>query len=112
MTARIVGLTPQTHDQLVGEVSHLPHAVAACLVHAVSAPALKLAATGFRHTTRIAASSSSVWQPIFSSNRKVMLDVLGRFEKELGMFKKLLQDKDPKKLARFLDQAQRRRSRL
>lgn len=111
-TSRIVELTPQTHDSLVGEVSHLPHAIAACLMHTVSMPALKVASTGFRDTTRIAASASSVWRPIFSANRKVMIEVLGRFERELRTFKKLLQDRDPKKLARFLDQAQQKRKKL
>ena len=111
-TSKLVELTPEAHDKLVGEVSHLPHAIAACLMHTVSAPALKVASTGFRDTTRIAAAASSVWQPIFSSNWKVMLEVLGRFESELRTFKKLLQDRDPKKLARFLDQAQRKRKKL
>jgi prephenate dehydrogenase len=111
-TSKIVELTPEKHDRLVGEVSHLPHAMAACLVRTVSAPALKVASTGFYDTTRIAASASSVWQPIFSSNRKVMLGVLSRFESELRTFKKLLQGKDPRKLARFLDQAAQKRKEL
>jgi len=111
-TSKIVELTPEMHDKLVGEVSHLPHALAACLMHAVSTSALKVASTGFRDTTRIAAAASSVWQPIFSSNRKVMLGVLTRFERELRTFKKLLQDRDSKKLVRFLDQAQNKRNSL
>lgn len=108
-SSKIMELTPEMHDKLVGEVSHLPHAIAACLMHTVSTPALKVASTGFRDTTRIAAAASSIWQPIFSSNRKVMLEVLSRFERQLRTFKKLLQDRDPKKLARFLDQAQEKR---
>ncbi|MEI7752701.1 MAG: prephenate dehydrogenase [Candidatus Omnitrophota bacterium] len=111
-TSKIVELTPEMHDKLVGEVSHLPHALASCLMHAVSTPSLKVASTGFRDTTRIAAAASSVWQPIFSSNRKVMLGVLSRFERELRTFKKLLQDQDSKKLAQYLDQAQQKRKAL
>jgi prephenate dehydrogenase len=107
--SNIVELTPEVHDKLVGEVSHLPHAIAACLMHMASVPALKIASTGFRDTTRIAASASSIWQPIFSLNRKVMVDVLNRFEGELRIFKKLLQARNPGKLVRFLDQAQRKR---
>ena len=111
-TPRIMTLSPETHDKLVGEASHLPHAVAACLMHAVSSPAFKVAATGLRDTTRIAAAASSIWQPIFSSNRRVLLAALNRFEWQLRIFKKLLQDRDPEKLARFLDQAQRKRQKL
>jgi len=91
-------MSPALHDRLVGEVSHLPHAIAVCLMHTVSASALEVASTGFRDTTRIAAASSSIWQPIFSSNRKVMLDVLAASSRTWE-FKKLLQGRDPKKLA-------------
>jgi prephenate dehydrogenase len=83
--------------------------MAACLMHTVSTPALKVASTGFRDTTRIAAAASSIWQPIFSSNRKVMLGILTRFEGELRTFKRLLQTQDVKKLIRFLDAAQKKR---
>ncbi len=111
-TSRIVELTPEMHDRLVGEASHLPHAVAACLMRTVSVPALKVASTGFYDTTRIAAAASSVWQPIFSANRKVMLGVLDRFESELRTFKKLLHSRDPKALGRYLDKAQKKRQKL
>ena len=111
-SSKIMELTPEVHDRLVGEVSHLPHAIAACLMHAVSVPALKVASTGFRDSTRIAAAASSIWQPIFFGNRKVMLGVLGRFERELRTFRKLLQSQDSKKLVRFLDQAQKKRESL
>ena len=111
-SSKILELTPETHDRLVGEVSHLPHAIAACLMRTVSAPALKVASTGFRDTTRIAAAASSVWQPIFTANRKVMLAAISRFEKNLRTFKKLLQSRDPRKLAVFLDQARKKRSSL
>ncbi len=108
-SSKIIELTPETHDKLVGEVSHLPHAIAACLVHTVSMSSLRVASTGFRDATRIAASASSVWQPIFSSNRKVMLSVLSRFESKLRTFKKLLRSRDTKALGRYLDQAREKR---
>jgi len=111
-SSKIIELAPAVHDKLVGEVSHLPHAIAACLMHTVSAPALRVASTGFRDTTRIAASASSIWQPIFSANRKVMLGVLNRFERELRTFKNILQTRDPKVLSRYLDQAQKKRQAL
>ncbi len=111
-SSRIVEMNPEMHDKLVGEVSHLPHAIAVCLMHAVSDPALKIASTGFRDTTRIAAAASSIWRPIFSANRKVMLDVLSRFEHELRRFKQLLKSQDTGALTRFLDQARQRRCRF
>lgn len=111
-TSKIMELTPEMHDKLVGEASHLPHAIAVCLMHTVPASALKVASTGFRDTTRIASAASSIWQPIFSANRKVMLSTLGRFELELRTFKKILRGRDPRKLAQFLDQARKKREAL
>lgn len=111
-TRKVVELTPEAHDRFVGEISHLPHAVAVCLMHSVSEPALKFASTGFCDTTRIAASASSVWQPIFKANRKVLLVSLKKFERTLKNFKKNLQSSNSKGLLRFLDQAQRRRQTL
>jgi len=111
-SSKILELAPAVHDGLVGEVSHLPHAIAACLIHAVSTPALKVASTGFRDTTRVAAAASSIWQPIFSANRKVILGALTRFERELRTFKKLLRTRDQKKLTQFLDWAQEKRRKI
>lgn len=106
---RIAVLDPRLHDELVGQVSHLPHAVAVCLVRAIAPSALKFAATGFRDTTRIAASDSSIWQPIFKANRKVLLAALRQFEKSLAQFRKKVQARDPKVLIRFLDEARKKR---
>lgn len=111
-SSKIMALTPETHDKLVGEVSHLPHAIAACLMHTVSTPALKVASTGFRDATRIAAAASSIWQPIFSANRRVMMDSLTCFEKNLKTFKKFLRSNNSRKLAQFLDIAQKKRQKI
>lgn len=109
---KVLELSPEEHDRFVAEISHLPHAVAVCLTHAASDPALKFAATGFRDTTRVAASASSVWYPIFKANRKNMFALFEKFEKILRTFKKHLRASDPKGLIRYLDQAQRRRQAL
>lgn len=109
---RIIVMSPVLHDHWIGQISHLPHAVAACLVHAVATPSLKFAASGFRDATRIAASAPSLWQPIFRANREVLLAALSRFEKVLGQFRKKLQARDPKGLVRFLEQAQKKRQTL
>ena len=111
-SSKIMEMSPAVHDRFVGEVSHLPHAIAVCLMHAVSTSALQVASTGFRDTTRIAAAASSIWQPIFQANKREVLLSIRRFEKELGQFKKLLQAADPNGLCRYLDAAQKRRCNL
>lgn len=111
-TSHILTLTPEKHDALVGQISHLPHAIAFCLMHAVSRSSLRLASTGFRDTTRVAASDPSIWEPIFFSNSTVLLKSLNRFEKKLQKFKKLLTSKNSKKLVAFLESANRVRKSL
>ncbi|HOW59868.1 MAG TPA: prephenate dehydrogenase [Candidatus Omnitrophota bacterium] len=106
-SGRIVELSPNMHDKLVGEVSHLPHAIAVCLMHTVSKPALKLASAGFRDTTRIAASDPSIWEPIFKANQKFILQDLNRFERTLKIFKRNLSASNPYPLVRFLDRAKK-----
>lgn len=85
--ARTVRITPQKHDQVVSQISHLPHAVASLLVQSVSESALPFAATGFMDSTRIAQGDPRLWTPIFMTNRKNLLKDLIVFERNL---KKLL----------------------
>jgi prephenate dehydrogenase len=112
LAGRIVHLAPDVHDELIAEISHLPHALAVCLVHAVSKRALPLAAKGFRDTTRIAGSSSSVWLPIFGTNKKHILAGIASFEKELKRFKKALRGSSASALKAYLDSAQKKRQSL
>ncbi|OQA56771.1 MAG: prephenate dehydrogenase [Candidatus Omnitrophica bacterium ADurb.Bin277] len=107
LSAQVVTLSPDLHDSLVGEISHLPHAVAACLVHTVSERSLPSAARGFRDTTRIAASDPSVWLPIFRANKKNVLSGLRCFEREIRYFKKLLRSDEVNPLRRYLEKAQK-----
>lgn len=64
-------LTPEQHDSIMAEVSHLPQATAFCLSNAIdgSAEFLEWAGTGFESTTRIAGSTAEVWLPILFQNR-------------------------------------------
>lgn len=67
-------LDPQRHDSITAAISHVPHIVAAELVHLVQntddeAGMLKqLAAGGFKDITRIASSSPTVWEQISMEN--------------------------------------------
>lgn len=112
LAEKVVPLSPETHDKLVGEISHLPHALAVCLVQMASRNALPFAASGFRDTTRIAASSSSVWLPIFRANKKNILTGLACFEKELKRFKKILRSSDSTALSHYLETARKKRQTL
>lgn len=85
--ARVIALDPETHDQAVAAISHLPHLLACALVDGVGRvdpSALALAARGFRDTTRIAAGDPDVWTEIFLTNRDALSASLAAFRQALA----------------------------
>ena len=82
-------LSPEAHDHLVAQISHLPHLAAYALVAAADGDALPLAGRGFVDTTRIAASAEALWTDIFRENRGPLLDALARYEAVLGRWREL-----------------------
>ncbi len=74
LDARVVSLRREEHDAAVAVVSHVPHMVASSLMQLASAHAddtgsiMRLAAGGFKDTTRIAAGSPKLWCGIAFDN--------------------------------------------
>jgi prephenate dehydrogenase len=113
--ARLLRLSPQTHDVLVSRSSHLPHVVAAQLANFVLSPRHPgqqwlLCANGFRDTTRIASGSPEMWHDIAMANRKNIVPALSAFEAGLREFKRALRRGDEKAIAEFFEQARHRRN--
>jgi prephenate dehydrogenase len=84
---RAVGADPiildaATHDRAVAVVSRLPQLLALVLCEQAGAVdrALELAGPVFRKLSRLAGSSSSIWQDIFSTNQ----DMVGEAVAEIG----------------------------
>ena len=75
-------ITCEKHDYITAAISHLPHVIAASLVNLVkeedgSEGLMKMiAAGGFKDITRIASSSSDMWQQICLTNRDNILTLL------------------------------------
>ena len=112
--ARPLRMTPETHDDLVGRSSHLPHIVAAELANYVLSPAhpkeqALVCATGFRDTTRIAAGSPEMWRDIALANRKNLGRILGVFIEDLREFQFALERGDVKAIEEFFTKAKQRR---
>lgn len=107
---RIVVISSEEHDRLTAQVSHLPHLLTALLVISSSSKALDFAASGFLDTTRIVEGGPSLWVPIFLENRKELHRLLENFVKGLVQIKKILKNRDRKRLKLLLTQAQRRRA--
>jgi prephenate dehydrogenase len=96
--ARTLRLSPDRHDALVAQVSHLPQLLSTALAATVVArddadEALQVAGAGFRDMTRLAASSFAVWEPILRTNRKNLELLLGAYRRELEILEEdLLED--------------------
>ncbi len=95
--ARVATATPEEHDEIVANVSHLPHALAAMLcVHLSERPAKwkALAGNGLRDTTRIASGSPDLWREIFSQNREEVLRALNGVDHQLQLLRSALANGD------------------
>lgn len=85
--ALTVIIHPDRHDSITASISHVPHIIAAELVHLVrrmddeGGMLKQLAAGGFKDITRIASSSPTVWEQISLENvdniRSLLIEAIG-----------------------------------
>lgn len=113
--ARPLVMEPARHDRLVAAVSHLPYLLAAALVNAADALAhdepltWKLAAGGFRDTTRVAAGSIPMMLDILATNRGPVLEAVREAEAQLSLLGTCLEENDMGALRAALEAARHRR---
>lgn len=110
--SRPVKMAPRQHDEAVAMVSHLPHAVAACLAGMMPLDLLPVSAGGFRDTTRVAGAGPGIWEPIFRANRDAVLTACDRFADHWARFRAMVAADDGPGLARWLADAKRVRDAL
>lgn len=100
------------HDEIVAWVSHLPHALAVCLLLTAPSAFLRFASTGFSDTTRVAAGHPSLWLPILERNRAALRQPFKTFEKNFIRIKSALSGRRSDSLARMLREARRKRAQI
>lgn len=110
--ARILTMSPESHDEQVARISHLPHFIASALVLAAGKKSLPLAGPGYRDTTRIAAGPAQLWSEILLANRREVLAALKDFRSSVDALASALDQGDAKPLAKILDDAARIRRNL
>lgn len=108
--ARVSNMSPETHDQVFGAVSHLPHLVAYALVNMLArrpngAELLSFAGAGFRDFTRIASSSPEMWRDIALANRSVLQSELSDLQQQLDRLRELLGSGDGAAVERIFSDA-------
>src|SRR5207249_2103753 len=113
--AKPLVMTPDRHDAAVAAISHLPYLLSIGLVGAASRAAQddsipwKLASSGFRDTSRLAASDVTMMGDILLTNRQAVLDALKLFGAQLTSLEDALQSADERRLRGILDSARQTR---
>jgi prephenate dehydrogenase len=114
--ARSITLPREEHDEMIAVVSHVPHMVASALVQLAGSYAhdkqeiFRLAAGGFKDTTRIAAGSPELWCGIALDNREALSRGLGEIREIISQIERSLETGDARELTRLLAEAARLRA--
>jgi prephenate dehydrogenase len=115
--ARGISLPREEHDSAIAIVSHVPHIVASALVQLAGANAgqnneiFRLAAGGFKDTTRIAAGSPELWSGIALDNREAVAQGLSQFKQIVTGFEQSIARQNASDLtAKLQSAAQLRKS--
>ncbi len=111
LKARVVSVDAASHDEAVAIVSHVPHVTAAALVDLAKAHAgsgdelLRLAAGGFKDTTRIAAGSPDLWTGICLDNAEALSQGIEELRRVLGEFEQMVRSGDAARVRAWLEHA-------
>lgn len=100
--ARVRLMSPEEHDRGVALTSHLPHLIASALAGVLPPSLAELTASGFRDTTRLAASDPRLWTAIALQNRDFLLEALATFAGRIEQFQRALEEKDEGRLFELL----------
>ncbi len=108
---RVVSVDAVAHDEAVAIVSHVPHVTASALVELAAAHAgeggdlLRLAAGGFKDTTRIAAGSPDLWAGICLDNADAVVTGIEELREVLSRFADTLKQRDADAVRSWLARA-------
>ena len=113
--ARVLVTDPASHDAAVALISHLPQLTATALGSLLGADhdgrvarrdlAQRLAATGWRDTTRLAGSSWSVWRDICMTNQPNLTRALDALLAELHALRDALDARDFNRIRELFEAA-------
>ena len=102
--SKVILMDSNSHDKIFSITSHLPHLIAYNLIKTAQDSQknqrknlIKYSAGGLRDFSRIAASNEIMWRDIFFSNNNI-ISAIYLFSKNLNSFKKIIQNKNNKKL--------------
>lgn len=84
--SKVIEETPDKHDEIVAQVSHLPHLLASSLATFLAnrcPAAADYCGNGLRDTTRVASGSPELWREIVGQNRHEVLRAIRDYQDHL-----------------------------
>ena len=115
---RVEEMDAGLHDQILAQVSHLPHLIAFSVMQGLLQSSLTqvdplvYAGSAFADVTRVAASPVEMWRDICLANRNALLTAISGFETALARMKTAIAEGDGDALAADIEQARQERQRL
>ncbi|MGB7874764.1 MAG: prephenate dehydrogenase/arogenate dehydrogenase family protein, partial [Anaerolineales bacterium] len=103
--AKPIWLDADEHDRLLAATSHLPYLLSSALALATPEEAAPLIGPGFRSTSRLAGTPSSMMLGVLQSNDDNVLDALGRLQDQIVLLKSALIKDNLAQLKTTLDSA-------
>lgn len=94
------------HDHILASTSHLPFLISSALARTTSEDVSPFVGPGFKSTSRLAGTSSSMMLGVLQSNRENVLNALRGMQAELAQIESALSDGDFVKLESLLNEAQ------
>lgn len=79
----VIEETPEKHDEIVAQISHLPHVLASSLSSFLARrcpAAASYCGNGLRDTTRVASGSPELWREILGQNRHQVLQAISDYQ--------------------------------
>ncbi len=95
--ANVLQESPERHDAIVANVSHLPHLIASSLASYLSEAlptAGQFCGNGLKDTTRIASGDPAMWRDIIVQNRPEIIRSLDAFQDELQSLRAAIANED------------------
>lgn len=102
---RWIQMDAEEHDRALAFTSHLPFLISSALVGALPQEFASLIGTGFRSTSRIAGSPSSMMLGVLQSNRANILNAIQGFRASLDEIASTLQSENYTQLESLLNES-------
>ncbi|MGX8851250.1 prephenate dehydrogenase [Amedibacillus sp. YH-ame10] len=108
--SNITVLTPEKHDEMIGFVSQLTHAIAVSLMNTNDNTHLvEYTGDSFRDLTRIAKINENLWSELFFLNKDILIQEIDDFVGEINHLKETLINNDSDSLKKLFIQSTSRR---